>query len=1453
MKFLLLLISIFLSSISNAATYYISPTGNDNTGTGSITNPWKTLKKATSTVTTPGNIIFVKAGTYVENSTSTLAVGVSIEGEGALSIIKASFSTVFQMIIEAHSPEGTNGNQHISNISMDGQNSTSWAIQIQGRSNFSIHDCIIYNFAQRGIVWGGRDDNGDAPPTIYATGNKFYNNTVTNCASFDGTYGYGCLNIGGQDGMLIYNNTIVTTGNMPGWPIKLWNEGHIKGCKIYNNTLKRPPFPYQYNGIGNYFDFCIEMFYEQGLEIYNNIIEGSVDLNYQTKGAYAYSAYIHDNVFGRTAQAAHCETGIWLEFQTEGLIIENNTFKNISQPVMFSLRPGSFMNDITIQKNLAYNIGKTDGTREGYAIGIIVNDNSTNYTASNWFVYNNTFLALPGANAPYFGVNIPGGNSSNNVKLINNIITNFNYYAVSCDYGSHLNGLQVRNNTKYNNGSNNAILFDNGNPSNYTNTGNITVNPVLDANHIPVVGSSPCIDAGINVGLPYNGSAPEMGFYEIGVTNIPPTANAGPDRTITLPADSVHLNGSGNDPDGNITSYQWTKISGPTAGNITNPNLASTSVTGLVQGVYRFELRVTDNGGASGRDTMQVTVNAAPNIPPTANAGPDQTITLPTNTVTLTGSGNDPDGSIAAYLWTKISGPACTITDPNSDVTTVTGMLQGTYRFELRVTDNNGAYGRDTMQVTVNAAPTNIPPTANAGPDQSITLPANSVTLNGSGNDPDGSITAYLWTKISGPACTITNPNSASTSVTGMLQGTYRFELSVTDNNGAYGRDTMQVTVNAAPTNIPPTANAGPDQSITLPANSVTLNGSGNDPDGSITAYLWTKISGPACTITNPNSASTSVTGMLQGTYRFELRVTDNNGAYGRDTMQVTVNAAPTNIPPTANAGPDQSITLPANSVTLNGSGNDPDGSITAYLWTKISGPACTITNPNSASTSVTGMLQGTYRFELRVTDNNGAYGRDTMQVTVNAAPTNIPPTANAGPDQSITLPANSVTLNGSGNDPDGSITAYLWTKISGPACTITNPNSASTSVTGMLQGTYRFELSVTDNNGAYGRDTMQVTVNAAPTNIPPTANAGPDQSITLPANSVTLNGSGNDPDGSITAYLWTKISGPACTITNPNSASTSVTGMLQGTYRFELRVTDNNGAYGRDTMQVTVNAAPTNIPPTANAGPDQSITLPANSVTLNGSGNDPDGSITAYLWTKISGPACTITNPNSASTSVTGMLQGTYRFELRVTDNNGAYGRDTMQVTVNDVLNIPPTVNAGPDLTVTYPDNSATLNGSGNDVDGIIARYDWRQLSGPSNNVLFSLVSAVTYINNLVPGEYVFELMVTDNRGATAIDTVKVTVTGPPQIIPEQNKFKIYPNPVINIATLDVTSTKTNAVISIVIFDLQGKIVLKKSIVAGQFNITDKLDLSKLMKGTYMVTVFFDNADKQTHTIIKM
>ncbi len=92
---------------------------------------------------------------------------------------------------------------------------------------------------------------------------------------------------------------------------------------------------------------------------------------------------------------------------------------------------------------------------------------------------------------------------------------------------------------------------------------------------------------------------------------------------------TVQLDGSGSsDPDGTISSYTWRFISGPVSVNV--PSVVKPSINLSVAGVYKFGLRVTDNAGAvSAEDTMQVTIMAA-NVKPKANAGPDQTITLPT-------------------------------------------------------------------------------------------------------------------------------------------------------------------------------------------------------------------------------------------------------------------------------------------------------------------------------------------------------------------------------------------------------------------------------------------------------------------------------------------------------------------------------------------------------------------------------------------------------------------------------------------------------------------------------------------------------------------------------------------------------------------------------------------------------------------------------------------------------
>src|SRR5678809_312166 len=92
--------------------------------------------------------------------------------------------------------------------------------------------------------------------------------------------------------------------------------------------------------------------------------------------------------------------------------------------------------------------------------------------------------------------------------------------------------------------------------------------------------------------------------------NKPPIAMAGPDQVITLPTDSISLDGTAsNDPDGRISEWLWTKISGPASFNIVHANDSVTKIKNLVAGVYRFELKVTDDGGLIAKDTVQVTAN----------------------------------------------------------------------------------------------------------------------------------------------------------------------------------------------------------------------------------------------------------------------------------------------------------------------------------------------------------------------------------------------------------------------------------------------------------------------------------------------------------------------------------------------------------------------------------------------------------------------------------------------------------------------------------------------------------------------------------------------------------------------------------------------------------------------------------------------------------------------------
>jgi len=509
------------AAAGTANTYYVSTTGNDATGTGAVDKPWKTLYKATSTVSATGAIIHVNAGTYTETQQSTLKVGISIEGDGITSIIKSTENRDFQPIINAVSAEGTNGNQHISKLKFDGQNLlTDWAININGRSNVGIYNCTFVDFNDRGVIFEGRPY--DTAPATYATGNIFHDNIMNNCAGYNlptGAYGRGALNIGGQDGMLIYNNTI-TQNSRPegynGWPIKYNNNGYLRGVKIYNNNITKIPLG-NTNGVSGW-DFAIEFFNESGMEIYNNtIVGGGIDCNFQTKSlgsaSYAYSVWIHNNTIKNTTPNPFRQAAITLEFGTDGAVVENNIIDNQSIGVYFTPRAANTVKNITIQKNL---MTLVNGESGGNFVDL--GGNTSQQFFENINIYNNTMLYKAGYSS-FFGIALPKATSGSikTINIKNNILSNANYQVFTQPTWSSvvMSGLSITNNNIYNNGSNNMPAFNgSGSGTGYLFTGNINVTPTFGSNYTLVAGS-PLVNAGIGVGLSFLGIKPDIGYAEL--------------------------------------------------------------------------------------------------------------------------------------------------------------------------------------------------------------------------------------------------------------------------------------------------------------------------------------------------------------------------------------------------------------------------------------------------------------------------------------------------------------------------------------------------------------------------------------------------------------------------------------------------------------------------------------------------------------------------------------------------------------------------------------------------------------------------------------------------------------------------------------------------------------------------------------------------------------------------
>ena len=483
----------------------------------------------------------------------------------------------------------------IENIKFTGSNKNHFTII--SCPNVTIQNCQ-FDYAGMDAIWGGQ--NGGAP---YSPNFKFLNNTVnhtnnnaillreefTNSLIQNNTFDNTALQPGmgkggdGQmvairilaDGTIIERNTIDSTGYVPVYFLGDNVQVRYNLITWFNMTKMDGGGIYTWLGPGTP---------NKGCRIHHNIVLNSYPSTAGTNQPYGLSH------------------GIYMDANTANIQIDSNTVANMSYGGLY-LYSGASNNNIF--GNTFYNNGRnqmlqTNQFTNGRATksnliknNLFISKSATQYVAvfktkhslaaftTTAGTFNNNYYARP------IDDNLTIGTVSNNSTFINHTLSQWKSVSGQ-DANSNKSPLRITDA--------NDLRFE------YNGT-NVNKTISLPFNYVDVRGAT------------YNGKITLKPFTSLvliksgtATPNKSPTANAGQDKTFTLPTNEITLLGSGTDPDGIISAYSWAKISGPIAGTITSPNSDFTSVTSLAQGIYLFQLKVTDNKGATGFDSIQITV-----------------------------------------------------------------------------------------------------------------------------------------------------------------------------------------------------------------------------------------------------------------------------------------------------------------------------------------------------------------------------------------------------------------------------------------------------------------------------------------------------------------------------------------------------------------------------------------------------------------------------------------------------------------------------------------------------------------------------------------------------------------------------------------------------------------------------------------------------------------------------